>query len=196
MPNCEQIRKINHELLTQLQAGNQRILALEKQLLEFQRPQHEKSVLSIASDFETLNDPESMDCENANTRNEIASTKSVVPLSPPPPPPPPLPPPNWNLSNANTSNSSKRRKSVPVPSCPLKTLNWIKLNEESLVGTVWTGLDDEELYNILDLKEIDKHFSCASSYVRTFHFALCFFIETVLVFLGPLRDDPESTQRL
>ncbi|XP_008586049.1 PREDICTED: disheveled-associated activator of morphogenesis 2 [Galeopterus variegatus] len=52
-----------------------------------------------------------------------------------------------------------RKKRVPQPSHPLKSFNWVKLNEERVPGTVWNEIDDMQVFRILDLEDFEKMFS-------------------------------------
>ncbi|XP_036763051.2 disheveled-associated activator of morphogenesis 2 [Manis pentadactyla] len=110
-------------------------------------------------------------------------TTSVLPPPPPPlpfaccppPPPPPLPPggpptppgapPCFGMGLPlppdpfPSSDTPLRKKCVPQPSHPLKSFNWVKLNEERVPGTVWNEIDDMQVFRILDLEDFEKMFS-------------------------------------
>ncbi|XP_023368584.1 disheveled-associated activator of morphogenesis 2 [Otolemur garnettii] len=93
----------------------------------------------------------------------------------PPPPPPPLPPggaptppgappcfgmgPPLPQDPYTSSDVPLRKKRVPQPSHPLKSFNWVKLNEERVPGTVWNEIDDMQVFRILDLEDFEKMFS-------------------------------------
>uniref|UniRef100_A0A8D1V4V8 Disheveled-associated activator of morphogenesis 2 n=1 Tax=Sus scrofa TaxID=9823 RepID=A0A8D1V4V8_PIG len=93
----------------------------------------------------------------------------------PPPPPPPLPPggpptppgapPCFSMGLTlppdpfPSSDIPLRKKCVPQPSHPLKSFNWVKLNEERVPGTVWNEIDDTQVFRILDLEDFEKMFS-------------------------------------
>uniref|UniRef100_A0A8C6DFS3 Dishevelled associated activator of morphosis 2 n=1 Tax=Moschus moschiferus TaxID=68415 RepID=A0A8C6DFS3_MOSMO len=93
----------------------------------------------------------------------------------PPPPPPPLPPggpptppgapPCFSLGMPlppdpfPSSDVPLRKKCVPQPSHPLKSFNWVKLNEERVPGTIWNEIDDMQVFRILDLEDFEKMFS-------------------------------------
>ncbi|XP_048203777.1 disheveled-associated activator of morphogenesis 2 isoform X1 [Perognathus longimembris pacificus] len=93
----------------------------------------------------------------------------------PPPPPPPLPPggpptppgapPCFGQDlplpqdSFPSSHAPLRRKHIPQPSHPLKSFNWVKLNEERVPGTVWNEMDDMKVFQILDLEDFEKMFS-------------------------------------
>ncbi|XP_032195720.1 disheveled-associated activator of morphogenesis 2 isoform X1 [Mustela erminea] len=93
----------------------------------------------------------------------------------PPPPPPPLPPggpptppgapPCFSIGLPlppdpfPSSDIPLRKKCVPQPSHPLKSFNWVKLNEARVPGTVWNEIDDMQVFRILDLEDFEKMFS-------------------------------------
>ncbi|KAM9075207.1 disheveled-associated activator of morphogenesis 2 isoform 2-T5 [Megaptera novaeangliae] len=93
----------------------------------------------------------------------------------PPPPPPPLPPggpptppgapPCFSMGLPlppdpfPSSDVLLRKKCVPQPSHPLKSFNWVKLNEERVPGTIWNEIDDMQVFRILDLADFEKMFS-------------------------------------
>ncbi|XP_078011515.1 disheveled-associated activator of morphogenesis 2 isoform X2 [Phascolarctos cinereus] len=115
----------------------------------------------------------------------IPSSKNSIDLPPPPPPlpfscsppppPPPLPPggpppppgapPCFSmgmpppLASLPSSCPPLRKKCVPQPSHPLKSFNWIKLNEERISDTVWNEIDDLQVFQVLDLEDLEKMFS-------------------------------------
>lgn len=87
-------------------------------------------------------------------------------LAPPPPPPPPPPTPpllKITLSNLQPQNRSKlasrqRINEIPKPSTPLKSLNWTKLPEANIAGTIWNDIDEGKIYSSIDLETLDKMF--------------------------------------
>ncbi|XP_034377413.1 disheveled-associated activator of morphogenesis 2 isoform X4 [Arvicanthis niloticus] len=116
------------------------------------------------------------------TLSSSTTTKDLPPPPPPlpldscpPPPPPPLPPggppippgapPCFSSGPPQphdpfTSNEAPlRKKRIPQPSHPLKSFNWVKLNEERVSGTVWNEIDDSQVFRILDLEDFEKMFS-------------------------------------
>uniref|UniRef100_A0A8C6R0R2 Dishevelled associated activator of morphogenesis 2 n=1 Tax=Nannospalax galili TaxID=1026970 RepID=A0A8C6R0R2_NANGA len=94
---------------------------------------------------------------------------STGPVSAPPPPGgPPIPlgvPPCFSMGPPlaqdpfPNNNAPLRKKRVPQPSHPLKSFNWVKLNEERVPGTVWNEIDDLQVFWILDLEDFEKMFS-------------------------------------
>ncbi|XP_037375552.1 disheveled-associated activator of morphogenesis 2 [Talpa occidentalis] len=110
------------------------------------------------------------------TTNDLPPPPPPLPFACcPPPPPPPLPPggpptppgapPCFSLGLPlppdpfPSSDVPLRKKCVPQPSHPLKSFNWVKLNEERVPGTVWNDIDDMQVFRILDLEDFEKMFS-------------------------------------
>uniref|UniRef100_F1RVQ5 Dishevelled associated activator of morphosis 2 n=1 Tax=Sus scrofa TaxID=9823 RepID=F1RVQ5_PIG len=115
------------------------------------------------------------------TLSSSMTTSDLPPPPPPlpfaccPPPPPPLPPggpptppgapPCFSMGLTlppdpfPSSDIPLRKKCVPQPSHPLKSFNWVKLNEERVPGTVWNEIDDTQVFRILDLEDFEKMFS-------------------------------------
>uniref|UniRef100_A0A673XNL3 Dishevelled associated activator of morphosis 1 n=1 Tax=Salmo trutta TaxID=8032 RepID=A0A673XNL3_SALTR len=88
----------------------------------------------------------------------------MPPPPPPPPPPPGGPPPPPGMAPFGLPpppgapmGPGLKKKNIPQPSNPLKSFNWAKLNK--LEGTVWTDVDDINVFKILDLEDIEKTFS-------------------------------------
>uniref|UniRef100_A0A8C7QB13 Dishevelled associated activator of morphosis 1 n=1 Tax=Oncorhynchus mykiss TaxID=8022 RepID=A0A8C7QB13_ONCMY len=91
-------------------------------------------------------------------------TQGMPPPPPPPPPPPGGPPPPPGMAPfglppppGGPMGPGLKKKNIPQPSNPLKSFNWAKLNK--LEGTVWTDVDDINVFKILDLEDIEKTFS-------------------------------------
>ncbi|XP_036271242.1 disheveled-associated activator of morphogenesis 2 isoform X1 [Pipistrellus kuhlii] len=109
------------------------------------------------------------------TTNDLPPPAPPLPFACCPPPPPPLPPggtptppgapPCFGIGLPvppdpfPSSEVSLRKKCVPQPSHPLKSFNWVKLNEERVPGTVWNEIDDMQIFRILDLQDFEKMFS-------------------------------------
>ncbi|XP_070442124.1 disheveled-associated activator of morphogenesis 2 isoform X1 [Equus przewalskii] len=123
------------------------------------------------------------------TLSSLMTTNDLPPPPPPlpfvccpPPPPPPLPPggpptppgapPCFSMGLPlppdpfPSSETPLRKKCVPQPSHPLKSFNWVKLNEERVPGTVWNEIDDMQVFRILDLEDFEKMFSAYQRHQR------------------------------
>ncbi|XP_055469916.1 disheveled-associated activator of morphogenesis 2 isoform X1 [Psammomys obesus] len=113
---------------------------------------------------------------SSTTTNDLPPPPPPLPFACcPPPPAPPLPPgglptppgaPPCFSANLplpqdpfSSNNAPLRKKRIPQPSHPLKSFNWVKLNEERVSGTVWNEIDDMQVFRILDLEEFEKMFS-------------------------------------
>lgn len=85
----------------------------------------------------------------------------------PPPPPggppcglaPPPPPPGGKMESGLFGFSKQAHKKVPKPSQPLKSFNWSKLPESKIKGTVWTDIDDQKVFAVMDFEDFDRMFS-------------------------------------
>lgn len=110
------------------------------------------------------------------TTNDLPPPPPPLPFACcPPPPPPPLPPggpptppgapPCFSMGLPlppdpfPSSDIPLRKKCVPQPSHPLKSFNWVKLNEERVPGTIWNEIDDMQVFRVLDLEDFEKMFS-------------------------------------
>ncbi|KAM5327422.1 disheveled-associated activator of morphogenesis 2 isoform 1-T2 [Glossophaga mutica] len=109
------------------------------------------------------------------TTNDLPPPAPPLPFACCPPPPPPLPPggpptppgapPCFSMGLPlppdpfPSSDVPLRKKCVPQPSHPLKSFNWVKLNEERVPGTIWNEIDDMQVFRILDLEDFEKMFS-------------------------------------
>ncbi|XP_072345281.1 disheveled-associated activator of morphogenesis 1 isoform X1 [Scyliorhinus torazame] len=91
-----------------------------------------------------------------------------VPPPPPPPPPPPggpPPPPGLSLLGGILPppgaplGPGLKKKNIPQPGNALKSFNWSKLQENKLAETIWTEIDDLNVFKVLDLEDIEKTFS-------------------------------------
>lgn len=113
---------------------------------------------------------------SSTTTNDLPPPPPALPFACcPPPPPPPLPPggppippgapPCFSLGMPlpqdpfPSNDAPLRKKHTPQPSHPLKSFNWVKLNEERVSGTVWNEIDDMKVFRILDLEDFEKMFS-------------------------------------
>ncbi|XP_005359738.1 disheveled-associated activator of morphogenesis 2 isoform X3 [Microtus ochrogaster] len=113
---------------------------------------------------------------SSTTTNDLPPPPPPLPFACcPPPPPPPLPPGGPPIppgappcfssgmplpQDPYPSNDAPlRKKRTPQPSHPLKSFNWVKLNEERVSGTVWNEIDDMKVFRILDLEDFEKMFS-------------------------------------
>ncbi|XP_031202371.1 disheveled-associated activator of morphogenesis 2 isoform X3 [Mastomys coucha] len=113
---------------------------------------------------------------SSTTTNDLPPPPPPLPLDGcPPPPPPPLPPggppippgappcfhsgPPPPHDPFSSNEAPLRKKRIPQPSHPLKSFNWVKLNEERVSGTVWNEIDDSKVFRILDLEDFEKMFS-------------------------------------
>ena len=55
---------------------------------------------------------------------------------------------------------------IPTSGRQLRSLNWCKLPEARITGTVFSGLDECNLYKFMDLEDIDRTFDTSLGKVR------------------------------
>ncbi|VDK59716.1 unnamed protein product, partial [Anisakis simplex] len=99
---------------------------------------------------------------------------SLPPICPPIGAPPPPPPPTLDqLRTFGDGHATSRRgaqctlkKNVPKPSGPMKSLNWTAIADDKIAGTIWEKIDEEKLYQQLDLAELSENFSMAKGVVE------------------------------
>ncbi|KAK3092739.1 hypothetical protein FSP39_006760 [Pinctada imbricata] len=94
------------------------------------------------------------------------SSPSLRPSVPPPPPPPgapPPPPPPGMVPPPPPPGAprlqSKSTLNIPRPKNPMKSLNWSKLSENKISGTIWARLDATKVYREIDLEDFERTFS-------------------------------------
>ncbi|KAK6165836.1 hypothetical protein SNE40_022673 [Patella caerulea] len=85
----------------------------------------------------------------------------MAPPPPPPPPPPgpssaPPPPPPPNPAIPNMSAMTIKRKIQTKYRLPI--LNWTPLKPQQVKGTIFSELDDEKLYSVIDFLEFEEIF--------------------------------------
>ena len=78
----------------------------------------------------------------------------MSPLSPFTPPPPPPPPPLFE-----SKESTKVEKNVPKSTAPMRAFNWSKIPQNKFENTLWKNVNEEAIYQELDLDEFTRYFS-------------------------------------
>ncbi len=96
--------------------------------------------------------------ENQVVKKQKENSENIISkIVPPPPlapfPPPPLPPPFGDLPSPKTA------KKIPKSKVPMKCFNWNKLPLNIFDKTLWKDVNDENIFNILNLDEFQKTFS-------------------------------------
>ena len=106
-------------------------------------------------DFISCSIPDDAKVGISTSSAEIHYRSSVPPppVPPPPPPAPGVPPPPGMFPRLPPTNNH------PKPKKPMKSLNWDKISDQKVSGTVWTKLQHEKVYNKLDLDDFEKTFS-------------------------------------
>uniref|UniRef100_A0A914M1X1 Uncharacterized protein n=1 Tax=Meloidogyne incognita TaxID=6306 RepID=A0A914M1X1_MELIC len=175
---CEKLERKLQETEEELVKERKRILELENclsdlqdsaSLVSFSRVS-EHSSASISSSYSSSpSDP--FHSSNNNISNIFGnnSNQQLPPIRPPigqaPPPPPPS---ARQLRSGNetliiSSNKSIPKKKVPIPLCPVKTLNWTPIPKDKLKGTIWENLDEKNIYNQIDIEALSEQFAAGKS---------------------------------
>ncbi|XP_022252041.1 formin-like protein CG32138 [Limulus polyphemus] len=89
-----------------------------------------------------------------------------IPPPPPPPPPPPLPISNSGRSTGippppgqmESPTDAMTIKKIYQTKYKLPTLNWIALKPNQVKGTVFSELDEDKLYKLIDFSDFEEHF--------------------------------------
>ncbi|XP_076328093.1 LOW QUALITY PROTEIN: formin-like protein [Tachypleus tridentatus] len=91
----------------------------------------------------------------------------ATPMPPPPPPPPPplpisnggqstgIPPPPGQMESPTDAMTIKKRYQTKYK---LPTLNWIALKPTQVKGTVFSEMDEDKLYELIDFSDFEEHF--------------------------------------
>eukprot|EP00124_Ichthyophonus_hoferi_P003006 Ihof_evm3s234 gene=Ihof_evmTU3s234 len=100
--------------------------------------------------------PKAAPKEDSSLAAQLAAKKEAKAGGPPPPPapgggPPPPPPP------PGASASSKKAYSI-VPEVQLRRLNWNKVMDRNVKGTIWENSKEEKYIDILDWKALENAF--------------------------------------
>uniref|UniRef100_A0A914NNX2 FH2 domain-containing protein n=1 Tax=Meloidogyne incognita TaxID=6306 RepID=A0A914NNX2_MELIC len=175
---CEKLERKLQETEEELVKERKRILELENclsdlqdsaSLVSFSRVS-EHSSASISSSYSSSpSDP--FHSSNNNISNIFGnnSNQQLPPIRPPvgqaPPPPPPS---ARQLRSGNETliislNKSIPKKKVPIPLCPVKTLNWTPIPKDKLKGTIWENLDEKNIYNQIDIEALSEQFAAGKS---------------------------------
>jgi dishevelled associated activator of morphogenesis len=102
---------------------------------------------------------------NSDT-DSVSTASSSLPSPPAPPPPPPPPPPPASLFGGlkNQKNVlTKPKKNVPKSNVQMKCFNWSKIDHLNSKDSLWKNINEEPLYNMIDLDEFEKSFSMIQS---------------------------------
>ncbi|KAI6185711.1 hypothetical protein M3Y98_00053500 [Aphelenchoides besseyi] len=142
----------------ELMEKDKKIIELENRLSDLQ----DGLSLSSFSRSSDLSSQPSDPCCHSPTPT-ISSTSSLPPVKPPsslplPPPPPPSAAQLRSLGGP-ILNPTAPKKKVPKPNGQVKSLNWTAIPHTKIEGTVWENIDDEKLYDHLDLEDLSNNFA-------------------------------------
>uniref|UniRef100_A0A158R3X5 GBD/FH3 domain-containing protein n=1 Tax=Syphacia muris TaxID=451379 RepID=A0A158R3X5_9BILA len=149
----ENLEKMYKNLEEELRRERTNVLELQNRLCD----SDSHSVYSRTSIDSSPSDPRQSPSPNLLSPVTQTITQHIAP-----PPPPPIPKiDHMVISGLNIKDSVK--KSVPKPLGLLKTLNWTVIPNDRIPGTVWEKIDDEKLYQQMDLQEICLNFAINKS---------------------------------
>ncbi|KAL3986342.1 hypothetical protein ACH3XW_42360 [Acanthocheilonema viteae] len=152
----DNLEKMYNELEEELRRERMNVIELQSRLADCDM----RSIYSRTSGDSTDSTFPSDPCQSPSP-----SSSSVPPVCPPLLPPPPPPPSLLQLClqggriATETIDMNEKMKKIPKSTMQLKTLNWIMIPKEKIFGTVWENIDEEKLYQQLDLDDIMKNFS-------------------------------------
>uniref|UniRef100_A0A1I7RMP4 FH2 domain-containing protein n=2 Tax=Bursaphelenchus xylophilus TaxID=6326 RepID=A0A1I7RMP4_BURXY len=177
---CERLEKELNDAKEELDQEKKKVMELENRLSDLQDGMSLSS-FSRTSDLSSTSDP------RQSPTPTISSIASLPPVNPPrliPPPPPPPPP-----FGANPLAQTVKKK-VPKPVSSVRTFNWTKLANDKIKNTVWENVNEEKLYDQLDLTDLCQQFAAtkneAESTSNTIHKRF-FKPETVQTVIEPRR---------
>uniref|UniRef100_A0A0M3ILV6 FH2 domain-containing protein n=1 Tax=Ascaris lumbricoides TaxID=6252 RepID=A0A0M3ILV6_ASCLU len=110
----------------------------------------------------------SAECLSPSDPRQSPRPLLLPPVCPPIAPPPPPPPSSQQLTILGGAIYAQPlvKKNVPKPNGPLKSINWTVIPNEKIAGTIWEKIDDEKLYQQLDLAELSENFAMAKGTVE------------------------------
>ncbi|CAD5223626.1 unnamed protein product [Bursaphelenchus okinawaensis] len=151
---CERLEKELNEAKDELDQERKKVMELENRLSDIQDGMSLSSFSRVSDLSTTSSDP------RQSPTPTISSIASIPPVQPPrmiPPPPPPPPP-----FGANPLAQTVKKK-VPKPASSVRTLNWTKLANDKVKGTVWENVNEEKLYDQLDLTILCQQFAATKT---------------------------------
>uniref|UniRef100_A0A158Q7R3 FH2 domain-containing protein n=1 Tax=Elaeophora elaphi TaxID=1147741 RepID=A0A158Q7R3_9BILA len=152
----DNLEKMYNELEEELRRERMNVIELQSRLADCDMRSIYSRTSADSSDSTFPSDP----CQSPSP-----SSSSVPPVCPPLLPPPPPPPSLLQLGMqggrlaSEAIDTNEKMKKIPKSTVQLKTLNWVMIPKERIFGTVWENIDEEKLYQQLDLEDITQNFS-------------------------------------
>lgn len=122
----------------------------------------EHSSASISSSYSSSpSDPfhSSISIFGNNSNQQLPPIRPPIGQAPPPPPPSVRQLRSGNGTLIISSNKSFPKKKVPMPINSVKSFNWIPIPKDKLKGTIWENLDEENIYNQIDIEALSEQFA-------------------------------------
>ncbi|KAF7648127.1 hypothetical protein LDENG_00161540 [Lucifuga dentata] len=166
---CEMKNKEKEDMMTMLNKIKDK---LERESEEHR--QAKRQVTELSARLQQLSTASSVPGGPPLTSSSSGAAVPPGPLPPiPPPPPPALPPPPGGPPSGfglapfapppppppGAPLGGSKKKNIPRPSNLLKSFNWSKLPENKIEGTIWSEIDDLNVFNVLDLDDFQRTFS-------------------------------------
>ncbi|EJD74101.1 CBR-FHOD-2 protein [Loa loa] len=151
----DNLERIYNELEEELRKERMHVIELQNRLADYDL----RSIYSRTSADSTDSTFPSDPCQSSSS----STSSSVPPICPPSQLPPPPPPPSsllqLSINGDRVLTETIDMKKIPKSRIQLKTLNWIIIPKERIIGTIWENIDEEKLYQQLDLEDITQNFS-------------------------------------
>uniref|UniRef100_A0A0K0DVU4 FH2 domain-containing protein n=1 Tax=Strongyloides stercoralis TaxID=6248 RepID=A0A0K0DVU4_STRER len=146
----DQLQKKFEEIQGELLMEKEKVIELESRLADIQ----EGSSLDCFSRISETSSNPSDPCHSptltitSNASNSLSYINKNAPL------PPPLP-----SAFGKSKLKHVKNKNVPKSDNPLKSINWSVIPQERIPGTIWEKLEDEKMYEQLNLFALSSNFS-------------------------------------
>ena len=166
--NLTKLKQNNEDEISKAKELHIKLLNLENEFKKFQLQMGSTRISSLNSvSFDIIDNVKVSTLKNdhqvvplfKNDYDEQQVSSKSLPSSPPPPPLPPPLPLGKLFFGANGPPSPKTNKNIPKSKVAMKCFNWSKLPLNSYEKTLWKNVNDENMYNILNLDEFQKTFS-------------------------------------
>uniref|UniRef100_A0AAF5RV93 FH2 domain-containing protein n=3 Tax=Wuchereria bancrofti TaxID=6293 RepID=A0AAF5RV93_WUCBA len=150
----DNLERMYNELEEELRKERMNVIELQNRLADCDLRSIYSRISADSTDSTFPSDP----CESPSP-----SSSSVPPICPPLLPPPPPPPSLLQLGMhrtvAEAIGANENAKKIPKSTAQLKTLNWITIPKDRIFGTVWENINEEKLYEKLNLEDVTQNFS-------------------------------------
>uniref|UniRef100_A0A915BW64 Uncharacterized protein n=1 Tax=Parascaris univalens TaxID=6257 RepID=A0A915BW64_PARUN len=150
----DQLKQMYEELEEELRRERTNVIELRNRLAD--------------TDGHSIYSGNSAECLSPSDPRQSPRPLLLPPVCPPIAPPPPPPPSSQQLTILGGAIYAQPlvKKNVPKPNGPLKSINWTVIPNEKIAGTIWEKIDEEKLYQQLDLAELSENFAMAKGTIE------------------------------